>query len=357
MDNQTLPAVVLLTVWMLAGRSGNKRLLKAASAALVVGMCVNAAVAIWSIDADLPWLRNFWSGYEGVTTAEKARTLGRFSGIFDHPAEAGEMSAMALLAAIWLFRNRPARLVAVSVAITVGGIVAASKSFLLLGLPIAGWQMLRMSAGRQRHLIGLACVGVAVVSAARLGVAADWAGGRMISNMFQPDGSGYGATDLYTAGRFGERSTLGPGIDAMLATSPWFGFGFGGVLLAYDNAWLEMLAVSGVFGVVTYTTVLVALATTWWRRRTQVDRAWSQFSGGLILVVAGASIGFPALTGNRVSTVAWVLVTLLLLCRPPERERVVLESRLSKEIEGPVSIGSSAAAAAAGPPATSSPIR
>lgn len=322
-DNLALPVAAACATLMLATVADPRRLLRVACAVLVAAVCANAVVAVWSINADLTWLlRPFWAGGAGLTTAEKAQMGGRFGGIFNQPAEAGQVYAVALAAAVWLLRDRMLLLAGAAATITVGGIVAASKIFLLLGVPVVAWQLMRVASQRQRHLVGLACVTVAVAGAARLGVGADWAGGHMVTAMLHGDGAGYGPADLYTAGRFGERSTLRPAVEAILSASPWFGFGIGGILAAYDNAWLEVLAVSGLFGVAAYTAVLVVLARTWWRRRATVDKAWSQFSGGLIIVLVGASVGLPALTGNRVATVSWLLVTLLLLCQPPKTEPI-----------------------------------
>lgn len=331
-DNHLLPVAVIATAWMLLGHNDSRRLLHAACITLVAAMCINTALAIWSINTDLTWLlRSFWAGGEGLTTAEKAQLGGRFGGVFNQPAEAGEMCSMALLAAIWLYRTRPWWLAVAAGLIAVGGVVAASKNFLLVGLPVGAWQLLRVSSGRQRQLVGLACLLLVLVGATRFGVGTDWAGGRMVADLLQPDGSGYGATDLYTAGRFGDRSTIGPVVDAVLAASPWFGFGAGGVLAAYDNAWLEALAVAGLTGAAIYTAVLAILAAAWWHRRPLVDKAWSQFSGGLIIVLVGASMGLPALTANRVATVSWLLVTLLLLCPPPSNPNVPTPTKVVRQ--------------------------
>lgn len=316
-DNAALPLAVMLTIWMLVGDGGGgERLLRVACGTLVFAACVNAALAIWSINSDITWLlRPFWGGGDGLSVAERSQLGGRYAGIFNQPAEAGAMYSMALLAAIWLNRDRSGRLAVTAACIVIGGIVAASKNFLLIGLPIGAWQMLRLSTGRQRRLVGLACVVVVVVAATQFGIGTEWAGGRMITNMLHPDSNGYGAADLYTAGRFSERSRVWPAVEAILAASPWFGFGAGGLLVAYDTAWLEALAVSGLIGVLAYTGVLLLLVVAWWRLRPVADKPRSQFAGGLIVVLVGASFGLPALTANRVATVAWLLVTLLLLVR------------------------------------------
>jgi len=94
-------------------------------------------------------------------------------------------------------------------------------------------------------------------------------------------------------------------VNAVVQSSPWFGFGAQGLAVPYDNGWVEAFVVAGACGALLYTAVLGLLVVAWWRRR-------SRFAGGLVLVVIGASMGLPALTANRVATLAWVLLTLLL---------------------------------------------
>lgn len=323
-DNLLLPLAVIALAWMAAGSGRHvHRVLEAAAATLVVLACGNAVLATASIGGDLVgFLGAFWSdGPASGSVAARAAELGRYSGIFNQPAEAGQMYSMALLAALWLFRVRPARLAVAAVVITVGGILTVSKIFLLVGLPVAAWQILAVSTGRQRRLAATAAVLAAGFGAARLGWLPTWAGTDYLLRLV--DGGDRGAVDLYTAGRLGGQSTLRSVAESVLASSPWFGFGASGLTVAYDNGWVEALVVAGLFGAATYTAVLAVLAAAWWRRRTVVDKAWSRFSGGLVLVLVGASMGLPALTANRVATVSWLLVTLLLLCPPPDGPNVL----------------------------------
>jgi hypothetical protein len=129
-----------------------------------------------------------------------------------------------------------------------------------------------------------------------------------------------GVIDQYTGGRLGDTSTLAYVVQSVLAVSPIFGFGAGGLLVAYDNAWVEELVMNGVLGAVLYSMLLVTLVIGWLRARAHLGSAAARLAGGLVAVAIGASWGLPALTANRCATIAWLLLSLLLLpeLRPAE---------------------------------------
>ena len=305
LDNLLLPPAVIITTWTFT--VDGRAVLRAVCVAVVGAALANAALAVVSLGHDLtPFLSAFWdndAAHQAV--AERAGGLGRYTGIVNQPAEAGELYSVALLAAVHLLRDRIGWLALTGTALTVGGVLTVSKIFLLIGLPVALWQALvdRRAAGRR--FLAAATVGIGAWAVVRLGVLPKWIGADFLTRLLDPTSGGRSAVDLYTAGRFGERSTLSTAVNAVLQSSPWFGFGAQGLAVPYDNGWVEAFVVAGACGAVLYTGVLALLVVAWWRRR-------SRFAGGLVLVLAGASLGLPALTANRVATLVWVLLTLLL---------------------------------------------
>ncbi len=331
MDNLLLPVAVTATTWM-AVRGDTTKALRAACLTLVICCCANAMIAFASITADLTdILGPFWDNTIGVeSVAERAAALGRYSGIFNQPAEAGQMYSIALLAAIWLWPTRPSRLAVALPLLVVGGTLTVSKVFLFVGMPVAIWQILRTTRGRGRRLAAIGCATAAATASSYAGLLPEWAGADWALRLAHPDATSYGLIHLYTAGRFGSESTLVPVLTAILDSSPWFGFGAGGLAIAYDNAWIEALAVAGLAGAAIYTTVLVALLGAWLRRRRIVDRAEAQFAGGLLIVIVATSAGLPALTANRVATVTWLLLTLLLLLPSVAPDRAVSDRAVTR---------------------------
>ncbi|MEU5561829.1 hypothetical protein [Micromonospora musae] len=315
-DNLLLPIVVILLVGMMVGAGADRLvMIRSVCAVTVWTMSANAVLAFTSIDSggEQPAiLTTFRLFGDGESVADRAEQLGRYSGIFNQPAEAGLLYSVALLAAVYLYREQAVKFALTASLLTVGGILAVSKVFLLIGMPVALWQVFRNRGGRWRRIAAVSTAVVAAAVLGQLGRLPEWTGSDYILRLIP--GTGSDTVGLYTGGRFGQQSTLSDVIDAVAYISPTMGVGAAGLQMPYDNAWVEAFVVGGVLGVLLHSAVLVALAASWWLNRSAGPE--SAFAGGLILVVACASAGVPALTANRCATVVWLLLSLLLLARP-----------------------------------------
>jgi hypothetical protein len=316
LDNLCLPVVVLLLGRMLtSGEPDPSRLTGVVCRIVVLAMCANAAISYLSLTRDLsPYLANFWdnSSTSDQTIAARAAQLGRFTGIFNQPAEAGVLYGVALLAAIYLYHDRVLKLVSAATVLTLGGALTVSKIFLLVALPVAAWQVVSISRDRSRRLTLVIAAVVLIAAVSQSGIVPTWIGKDYLARLVTGPTGNATMLGFYTAGRLGSAPTLQIIVSAVLKSSPWFGIGASGLAAAYDNGWVEALVVAGIAGAAIYTAVLVILGIAWFGRRHSVGVAQSRFAGGLVLVLAGASVGVPALTANRVATVVWLLISLLL---------------------------------------------
>jgi hypothetical protein len=314
LDNVLLPVATIGAVWLATTRCSNlDQPLLVACRIVVWAAVANTAAATLSITMDLtPVLARFWENGSAQAVAERAAQLGRFTGIFNQPAEAGLFYGVALIVALFLYREHHVRLAVVTPVIVAGGVLTVSKVFLLLGLPIALVLLLRIRERRGWRLVG---VGAAVSAGSLVAVTwseTHWTGGTYLARLFVPSAGGGSTVDLYTAGRLGGASTLRALVESVLDTAPWFGVGVQGLAVAYDNGWVEALVVGGLAGAVVYSLVLAYLFVAW--RRTPAGPA-ADLLGGLAVLLLGASVGLPALTANRVATIVWILLVLL-LARP-----------------------------------------
>ncbi|MEW1585055.1 hypothetical protein AB0283_06355 [Micromonospora vinacea] len=311
-DNIVLPLVVVAVVAMLVGAGADPaRMLRAVCTVTVLAMAANALMAVSSaagVESDL--LARFRLFGEGESVADRAEQLGRYSGIFNQPAEAGVLYSVAVLAALYLYQRQVGKLAVMLLLLSVGGVLSVSKIFLLVGAPIAIAYVI-LASGRRRRLSAAAVASIAAWFTADAYLD-QWDGQRFAMRLL-PGSGGDDQLGLYTAGRVGGQSSLQQAVDVMTALSPASGMGFGGLRVAYDNGWVEALVVAGVIGVVLHTAVLAALAIGWLRTRNH--RPESAFTGALILMLIGASTGVPALTANRCATIVWLLLGLLLLVR------------------------------------------
>jgi hypothetical protein len=275
------------------------------------------------------FLPPFWDAAPGtVSVAELAVKNGRYTGIFDQPAEAGVAYGLALLCIIYLVRRGMRwQLAGMCAALLVtGGALSLSKDFLLGALPVAAWVIVRSSGVRMRILAGAAAGGGAMLLAGSVGLLPPWAVGHStLANLLHPTG---GPVSVYTAGRYGPGGgTLGPVAADVLRTSPWAGFGADGLATPYDSLWLQILVLSGIMGVVLMCAAIAALGWRWLRLRAVTAPAERSLAGSVLVLTLGTSLGFSTLTSNRVGILAWLILGILLTGRDYEPAGGLRETR------------------------------
>jgi hypothetical protein len=346
LDNALLPLATIITVSHWCSRWSGEVVLTTASRVLVVAMSVNALVALAGSVfglAAMGFLRRFWAA-DGTSTfvAELAEQMGRYSGVFNQPAEAGIAYSLALLSLAYLHKQsriRPSWAYVAWAAVVVGGLLTLSKVF-IGGFGLA---LLVVLLYRTRVVltaaVALGTAGV-MVAAAAAGWFRSWGASTMAS--WYRYSIEVGDSPLYTltAGRFGvpghdgppsiavpmAPSTEGGGafeavvappagtgelMRTMLAEHPVFGVGARGLQVAYDSSWSEAVVVGGLVGLalVALAQILLVLATVTGVRR--LDRVHAVLLVAVVVLTLAASIGLPALTGNRESTLLWVWLIVL----------------------------------------------
>lgn len=305
-DNVLVPLAVSVIALTAAVSTDPRRLVRLTSAFVVVLMAVNTLAAV-AQQRGADWSA-WWSTNETFIVAESAADNGRFSGLINQPAEAGLLYGIALLCAVYMFRDRPWWLFLTAAMLVYGGAVTVSKVFLLIALPIGLWQMARLSERRAERTAVAVLVGSGAYFVIQAGWLPEWTGGDQLQRMLPSPGESFLAA--VSASRFGESSTLQPLVEAVWSTQPLFGYGAAGVQTAYDNGWVEAFVTAGLVGVLCYTVALLAMASAWRRAAPSAER---RLLGGLVLLVVGASFGIPALTANRAASVVWLLAIVLML--------------------------------------------
>lgn len=315
-DNLIRPGavVVLAPVWLSSG-ADRVRLIHLTASLVVAVMCANAILAFVESRIDIgAVLRPFWSSTTNDivtrTVAGNAAQLGRFTGIINQPVEAGTLYGIALLAALYLWRSSRARLSAAFALLTAGGIVTVSKIFLVVALPVAIWQLVTLQSRGSRRTAWIVLSTTVFGAILFVLLLPQWSGADFLARLVSPQGD-YIA--FYSAGRFGTNSSLSEVAQAVMASSPITGFGLRGAVVAYDNGWIQSLVFAGLIGAMCYTATLFILVASYYWTRKRGDSAETRLGGGLVILAIGASFGFPALTGNRVTAILWTLLGLTLL--------------------------------------------
>lgn len=345
LDNALLPLATIITVCHWCRLWSGEMVLATASRVLVVAMSLNAVLALAGSViglSEMPWLRHFWAA-DGSSTfvAELAEQMGRYSGVFNQPAEAGIAYTLALLSLAYLQKRELVRPTWASVAwaaLVVGGLLTLSKVF-VGGLALA---LLVVLAYRTR-VVRTVAVAVATTAAMVGLTAAGWFsswGASTMAGWYQYSIE-VGDSPLYTltAGRFGTPGTDGPPsiavpmappadaaeaaevvlppagtgelVRTMIEEHPLIGVGARGLQVAYDSAWSEAVVVGGLAGmglVLLVHLLLVISAVTGFRR---LDRVHAALLAAIVVLTLAGSMGMPALTGNRESTLLWTWLVVL----------------------------------------------
>ena len=318
-----LPVALIVLTWYWTLSADSRDLIRAVAPVIIGGMALNTAISLAQLVthhvAVFSSLPRFWDapGSTG-SVAVNAAENGRWTGIFDQPAEAGVAYGVALLCLIWLSQRRqvhPLTTTVCAAAIVTGGLLTISKVFLLAALPLAVLVTLRSPRGR---------VGIVVCAAAILGLLRvlgsahllpAWPQGAVsLGRFLNPSGS---LAAQYTAGRYGAGGSLGPAVADVLHASPWYGFGAGGLATAYDSLWVQVLVLAGIAGVIFAVAALVMLTFRWWCLRGVAAPAEWRLAGAVLVLAAAASLGLPSLTANRDATLLWLVLGILITARPP----------------------------------------
>lgn len=324
-DRFVLPLAVIVTAgWAFGQRSPAylHGLVNRLAIVLVIGsVIVSLAMLYQALIGPPAWLRHFLPGGEvdfsgRGTVAERSFRMGRSTGIFGTPFEGGTFLSVALILSVYLISRGQAKFIGYIgfLAICIGGLLAVSKSF-LIGMASAFFLFL-WSADRKGsfRLGGLLIASILVFLFVFQVLSQHWAGFDYLARLWRW-GEQEDLIKLFTAGRFtgdGGGGILNRWGDARTILGG--GFDSYGVL---DNAFLEVWLVGGVFGVLFLSFILLYPLYFGWLSRAMLE-------GKLLVVICIffviASIGGPTLTKNRVSVVAFMLISVLLvLCRRAKR--------------------------------------
>ncbi len=356
LDNALLPLATLTVTACWLQLAPARELIRLASWVTVGALSLNSVVAVISsyVGLDrLPLLHWFWSAAgAGETVAELAATNGRFSGLFNQPAEAGVAYCLAAFCLVHLINAGEAGPRAVWlpswVLVMLGGLMTQSKIFMVGGLAIT---IVLVLLGRRHRLLLAVSAFVTVVGAIVIGTRG-WLGDWGTAGTFGWYAASIEAGDSWaytmSSGRFGRGGGGGGGVSVpvtengetviepggllqlgklVLDEHPLFGVGARGLSVSYDSTWIEVIVVAGGVGALLVLLVHAALGAQWLRLRSALPRDQRLLAAAVVLLAWGSSFGMPSLTGNRESSLLWVFLGILVVFRrPQERDGRQLDS-------------------------------
>jgi len=327
LENFTQPAALVVVMFLLMqplDRLEKLNLLRVAGITIIVMLFLNSLIAMLTIFYNTwPFVRYFTVagdvGFEIVPVWQRAASMGRFSGIFNQPVEAGLVYSLGMLCWVYLATTSK-RISSIGwlslIMIIIGGVLAVSKSFILGGFPLAilYWltTALNQSLIRKSTVIGLMIWGFGGMTLA-IFLAHSWSGLDYFLRFFRSDSYDKSVVHLITSGRFGggEESITAPLFIKTWSESPIMGFGvpsrFSNVL---DNAYIEFFLYGGVVGLAFYAAILVSIlsvALSGLRNDPKLGRLLI----AVWILIIGTGLGAPVITLNRSSICLWVILVII----------------------------------------------
>ena len=327
------PVMLIVLTWFWAQQASTLRLITAVAWTVCAAMTANGLISLIQFATKnsqiISILPQFWSGgAAGGSVASFSGGNGRYTGIFDQPAVSGIAYGVGLLCLLYLVRSegRPRSILIwpATLLMTAGGLVAVSKTFVFGALPILALVVARTPQVRLRVAAGAAFVGAAVWALAAEHALPSWPSGVAAAKGLVSASS---FTSQATGGRYGSGGTLGPVVGDVLHSSPVIGFGAGGLNVAYDSLWVEIMAMGGLAGLVLMVTVFVLLWTRLTGLRAALGTAERSLAGAALALAAVVSLGIPSLMTDPAASLLWLILGLLITGqarRPVRREAMEL---------------------------------
>jgi hypothetical protein len=314
-------ALILLLVVATFQKSMKDRLkiLEQACFAVCVLLCINTLISIAEIFIDTwPFVQYFIRAetLSDFSVWRNAVSMGRYSGIFNQPLEAGIGYTIGLGAWLYIFEKKRQldtfKLILLS-GLLIGGSLSVSKIFVICGIPLAmvyfifigGFQNIFKLHFLTKITIFLGCTLPIAIALMKF-----WDGSEYFLRLFNIDfSSGDNLIYFYTAGRFGtEHTTVKDLFSQTIREAPIHGFGFG-AFSPLDNGYLEFFYQGGLVGLIFYMAILLVMVQHIFQvyKRSPNECRLLAF---LLIIVIGGGMGAPVLTINRSSIFLWVLIVL-----------------------------------------------
>lgn len=316
-DNVFQPVILLLAGSCLVCNLASpekKQILTTFLSTIIALLSANAILSLASVYFELfPLLKYFYGqgALHSQAVAVRASQMGRYTGIFNQPLEAGLAYSVGLLAWVYLACIAPRIKISGWIGLLllfIGGTLSVSKVFVVGGVPLAAvlWMWLFVSAFRIRPSTVIGLLLTAAFTAFGLFLLSKhWFGFRYWARLFDLEHmSNAGIIETYTAGRFGAENTFLKSLFyEVWKNSPVWGFG-APINSAVDNAYIEFFYYGGSVGLGIYLGALVIIGVASLHGIKHNSSLGKYLFGMWVLIVLGG-LGTPTLTLNRASILIW----------------------------------------------------
>lgn len=328
LENLLQPIALMIVIGVVLSHissQGRLQLLINAIQWMIVLLILNTLISIATIYFDTWPLVNWFVREDmgGSSVWLKAASMGRYSGIFDQPAEAGIAYSVSLLGWVYLTVGRYRltwRQCIAGIMLIMGGLLSVSKIFILGGLPIALGYAVWLAGYRYLARTVTLFLGI-IVGVLVMVKRWEWLGWNFLMRLFNiQQFSDEGLLYLYTAGRFGgKESTVKQMFEETWNSAFLHGFGLG-TFSSLDNGYLEFFYQGGIIALLLYGIILCVIGFA------AFQASFNRLKEGKLLIVlwiiiVGAGLGAPVFTSNRSSILLWVILIIALHVIQPTLSR------------------------------------
>lgn len=281
---------------------------------LIVFISVFAGfISLLTIFFDLEFILKFFvSDIEGDESLWKqVLSLGRYTGFFSQPLEAGVFFTGSFFSLIYLrkiyFIKNWVFYFSFFV-IFIGGVISLSKNFYIVGLGMTFFLYGQLSSWTLKKYLTIIFVSFSFFSSILFFFIFDF--GNYLNSLFSLYES-EGLTNAITAGRFGGDGITDVELLFYKFLNEGFFMGFGlGTHLPLDNGFLEFAYQGGIFALIGF---LLFIGFIFVKALFNYKKATSKFLLVLILYILLSSIGGPVLTANRANIIFIFLISATLV--------------------------------------------
>lgn len=319
-DNFLMPISVIFIVTAFSPYRNDGRISKTIekiSFVVLVILTLNTLFILFHLFWDISFVFNLFlpKVSEGINSTVWSRSLGmgRYIGIFSTPFESGIVYSVGFLAWIYLFHkgsNKGFIFNIMLIGVILGGILSVSKAF-ILATPLFIFYFLSQNKLKLiNKILNIKAIIILILFSVILPVILKkWNGLEYFLRLFSI--KDVDVIQLYTAGRFGvEETGVLSIIRFILENAPLQGFGMGN-RTTVDMAYLEILWIGGVIGLLLYFGVLLVILLSTYKYVKINEEA--SFLNILNIYVVFVSFGAPVLTKNKFSVIYWTYLTLIMI--------------------------------------------
>ena len=323
---QPIAVISILAIASMSSWWSSKKQLHSILMCLLILLGLNTIVSLGMVITNMePVAKYFVVGPHSTgihdTVWWRAKTNGRYSGIFNQPYEAGVMYSLGMFGFAYLSRSEfylKFHHYILGLFVFIGGFLPVTKVYFLIGLPL--FLMFLIEEYRIQILHSAKTLVIGVSALVSIGILVTiWEGGTRLLRYIPSRSTGVmELITLYSAGRFTTGSYIYNLTVTTFREAFITGFGFG-TISPFDSGYLEFFSQGGIVALFLYLFILLLIFK---QGMSSINCLEGKMITLICIFTVGLSLGMPVITVNRASPVFWTIVSILILVTIEDHQNV-----------------------------------